>query len=199
MYSKPETRLDKKGHIIGLILGIISLVLFVQGPNTHWSGGDFYDVLYLPFFYLIPIWLCMMSYHYLTWWRTVYRRLGLITGLVGLVAAAFGFITALSCYPLRPTYPSPWEPLIISWYMSSLVIGVAVFLIGLLSISVYLPKRTENPFGLWMGLLYVVFGLLMVLIGFATWFSAISLPLDYTLIPLVYVILIVPSILGFIK
>lgn len=197
--SKPDSKLDKVGHLIGLVLGVIGLVLYAQGPNTAWSGGDFYDILALPFFYIIPIWMLVMSIYYLSFWGTANKIFGLITGLVGLAATGLGFLTALQFFPERLPFTGSMDTFLISWYMSSLVIGVAVLLFGLISIKVYLPNRSANPFGTYMGLLFLAFGFFMILIGIVTGFSAIPLPLDYTLIPLSYNILIVSSILGFIK
>ena len=197
--TKPESKLGNVGCVFGVLVGIISLVTAFFGPTTPWSSlpVTFYGVEFIGFIYLVPIWMLVMSLYFLSFWSSSNRILGMVAGLAGLASAALGLLTALQFFPLRLPFTGEWGAWLGGWMDATLISGVAILLFGLVYLKLYMSSSTRNIFGAATGLLFLVVGVFGILIGFAPGLIALTFFNDFSLIPWIYGVVLVPSLLGF--
>ncbi|MHA1633031.1 MAG: hypothetical protein ACTSUZ_00580 [Candidatus Thorarchaeota archaeon] len=200
----------KKWYIdfLGLIIGIIGFVLLSEGLTMPWMAPVFYGGTSVPFFYIIPIWFLLTSIYCQEYMKLEKDSLGNISKLSGFAATGIGFLTAVSLFPIR----MPWGDgavvtdsvlgiFILILYTSALVSGLSMLLFGFLSYKMSKYDQGAHIIGSLRGLLFILigaFGLLIgggFIIGSAT--AAVPVFFEYTMIPLMYGLLILPSILGF--
>ncbi len=183
-----------------LIVGVIGLALFIQGPTTLWSTTDyFYSLLIVPFLYIIVIWIILLGYACHAVWRSERKHLGLISYSISLLALCMNLLTAFYLYPAGFLFLEFFDFYLLRWYISVLLLSIVVGLFGYVSYKVNDSDQRGELIGQLRRLFYIltgIFGMLVGILGGVTWTAPI---VDYTTIPLMYGTLLVPSILGLIQ
>ncbi len=183
-----------------LIVGVVGIALYIQGPTTLWSAAEyFYGPLIVPFLYIIVMWLILLSHPGFVIWRQERKHMGLISYSISLFALSYGLLTVMNLYIVRLPSIMSLNVFLLSWFINTLLTGVVVLLFGLVSYKVNESDKRVDQIGQLRRLIYVltgIFGMLVGILGGVTWTAPI---VDYTTIPMMYGTLLVPSILGLIQ